>query len=188
MRCIAFIVFSLLCLPASARSVEFEGKQVREYTKEWTDGYYNKYKAVYHGYLDNSEFETWHGPATRYFNGRKSVVGTYRDGKRVGVFTFWAINGVKTSEINYVDGLPHGKVLEWDWSGKKLREQKFERGEIKENLQWNTKGKLIAEGSYKDRKEWEGTFVRMALDGASLLVTYKDGEKISEKKIDNVRE
>jgi antitoxin component YwqK of YwqJK toxin-antitoxin module len=183
MRFIAFIVFSLLCLPAFARSVEFEGKQVREYTKEWTDDYYNKHKVVYHGYRgdDNyhqGEFEIWHGPAVFYSMGRKALEGTYRNGKRDGLFTSWSINGAKT-ERTYLDGVVHGKVVGWHENGKKSAELIFEHGTIKENSQWDTKGNLVAHGTYKEGGEWEGTFLRR---GLSLRLTYKAGKQIDEEK------
>jgi antitoxin component YwqK of YwqJK toxin-antitoxin module len=43
--------------------------------------------------------------------------GAYRDGERVGSWTFWHENGVKASEGGFVDDKPHGGWTYWDTAG-----------------------------------------------------------------------
>jgi len=97
-----------------------------------------------------------------YFEkGQKEFEGSYKDGKKDGLWTVWYENGQKKEEITFKNGKRDGLETEW-WSN----------------------GQKINEMTYKDGKEWDGKWTSWSDDENKLKVyeeTYKDGELISQK-------
>jgi hypothetical protein len=55
--------------------------------------------------------------------------GLYRNGDRVGVWTRWYPSGKKQAQAEFQDGRQHGFQIDWDESGRRLREIRFVHGE-----------------------------------------------------------
>jgi len=64
-----------------------------------------------------------------YDNGNKREEGTFKDGKKHGLFQRWFENGQKDGEATYVDGLRHGLYQRWKEDGTILEEAIYENGE-----------------------------------------------------------
>src|SRR5262245_14299953 len=106
--CLILPLLGLAAEPPTDKSLahqKIEGRWVTKYTKVWIDGYHNYHKEVYQAYTktlkdeqgEEVRVEIWHGKATGFHkNGNKSWEVDYRNGKREGVFTSWADNGVRT--------------------------------------------------------------------------------------------
>ncbi len=93
---------------ASCRS---EHKVVEE---TWPDGSVKK-ECLYKGRGENKELirET-----TYYANKQMQMDGTYQDGKREGLWTYWYENGNKWSEGTFVRGKSEGRRVTWFENGK----------------------------------------------------------------------
>ena len=69
-----------------------------------------------------------HGKHIEWNNdGKKTVDGKYKHGKKDGLSTFWYENGQK-EEGNYTDGKKNGTWMHWDLNGSKILDEKFENG------------------------------------------------------------
>ena len=69
------------------------------------------------------------GPFIEYWtNGKKSVVGTYKNKKLDGVYTEYFESGKKKSELTYVGGERNGPYASWFESGQKSVEGTFKAG------------------------------------------------------------
>ena len=145
------------------------GQTIREYTKQWTDDYFNFNRVVYRAYTKTLKDETgleieaeiWHGLATGYHeNGKQAWECIYRSGRREGEFSMWAENGARTYLVHCEAGLVHGKSTQWASDGRKVREETFRRGKLDGVARWwAPDGKLACEGTYKNGRPWDGTFV-----------------------------
>ena len=196
----------LLCLatvgftgePASAeRDPERgpDGQRVRQYTKRWTDDYYNDHHVVYSAYdrtikdSTGAEFtvETWHGRATGYHkNGQKAWEAVYRDGKREGRFTSWAANGTRTILSQVEAGELNGSYMQWAPDGRKVREETYRRGKRHgEARWWAPDGRPAAAGTFRDGLPWDGTFVELdpLPRSRSVVRRYERGQRVSEEDV-----
>jgi len=82
-------------------------------------------------------FETWcekadgtlHGPmVSRYDSGQLKEIGTYRDGKREGRWTYWAPDGTLAAKLEFKQGKPHGTWMSWSAQGNKWQQQGYRDG------------------------------------------------------------
>jgi antitoxin component YwqK of YwqJK toxin-antitoxin module len=88
-------------------------------------------------------------------DGTELIRRTYKDGKKVGLHTWWYENGQKAFDENWKDGKRDGLKTEW-----------YENGQKK------------MEGSYKNGKQ-DGVWIRYNEDGTERSrQTYKDGERV----------
>ena len=60
-----------------------------------------------------------------YENGQKKGEGTFKDGKREGLFVYWHENGQKSQEETFKDGKREGLFVYWYENGKKKSEGTF---------------------------------------------------------------
>lgn len=60
--------------------------------------------------------------------GQHKESGTYKNGKKDGVWTEWFIDGQKKSVISYNDGVENGKWVKWYANGQKWIEASFDNG------------------------------------------------------------
>ena len=49
------------------------------------------------------------------------------------------MGGVKCKEINYLDGMLHGKYDEWYWNGQKRNDSNFANGKMYGKCFWYSK-------------------------------------------------
>ena len=73
-------------------------------------------------------------------NGRKSGEGTYKDGKKDGLYTMWYENGQKSKEGTFKDGIRDGLYTEWYENGQKKVESTYKDGEVISEKYWNEDG------------------------------------------------
>ncbi|WP_369018561.1 CsgG/HfaB family protein [Thermatribacter velox] len=138
---------------------QFEGKEVLVAQELYPGGN----KKLEYTYYEVDGKQVYHGLFTKWYeNGKVRIQGTYRDGKKDGVWKEYFINGVLKSEGTYANGLKEGKWIIYYGSGHKHWEGNYHQN-LKEGL-WveyaNTSGeKKFAEVEYKAGKEVPGTYV-----------------------------
>lgn len=72
---------------------------------------------------------TRHGPVVSFWaNGQKRVMGQTQDGFKVGKWTFWDENGVKTGETEFLKSHYHGTRVQFHANGTKKEEQQWVKG------------------------------------------------------------
>ncbi len=139
---------------------EFEGQKVL-LAQEFYPGGNKKLEYTYYE-LDGKQ--VYHGAFTKWYeNGKIMIQGTYRNGKKDGLWKEYFPNGVPKSEGPYANGLKEGTWIIYYGSGNKHWEGNYHQNK-KEGL-WieyaNTKGeKKFAEVEYKEGKEVPGTYVQ----------------------------
>jgi antitoxin component YwqK of YwqJK toxin-antitoxin module len=86
--------------------------------------------------------------------GKKEFEGSYKDGKKDGLWTDYYKNGQKSSEITYKngreyiirtykDGEREGLWTWWYGNGQKFYEDIYKDGELIESKKWDRDGNLI---------------------------------------------
>ncbi len=113
-----------------------------------------------------------------YDNGQKMYEGSYKGGKREGLFTEWYENEQKMYEGNYRDGKVNGVWSHWYENGQKKEEGNYSDGKVNGVWShWNENGQK-EEVNYKDGKE-DGLRILWHKDGQKKLeeVNYKDGKE-----------
>jgi len=139
---------------------QFEGKEVLVAQESYPGGN----KKLEYTYYEVDGKQVYHGPFTKWYeNGEVMIQGTYRDGKKNGVWKEYFRNGILKSEGAYVNGLKEGKWIIYYGSGHKHWEGNYHQN-LKEGL-WieyaNTKEeKKFAEVEYKAGKEVPGTYLQ----------------------------
>ena len=94
-----------------------------------------------------------------YENGQKKYERNYKDGESDGLYTFWYENGQKKSEGNYkTDALGNGNAdglaTRWYENGQKQSEKNYKDGKrIGSATSWYENGKKMEEANFKDGKE-----------------------------------
>ena len=108
--------------------------------------------------------------------GQKKVEGTYKDGKRDGLWTKWYRSGQKKSERNYKEGLRDGLHTEWSRSGQKKFEGNYKEGRL--HTEWYENGQKKFEGNYKEGRS-DGLWTEWYENGQKKSEgNYKDGNRI----------
>ena len=77
---------------------------------------------------------TWSG------NGRKTMKGSYKNGKKVGEFSYWSNAGNKLRIQNYKENQLDGISIYWYQNGQKSLEQVFRNGTIITAIGWKPDG------------------------------------------------
>ena len=104
--------------------------------------------------------------------GKKEFEGSYKDGKKNGLWTDYHENGQKKSEGNHKDGKLDGLWTNWYANGQKSSEITYKNG------------KQYIIRTYKDGKR-EGFWTWWYANGQKFYEdVYKDGELIESKKWD----
>ncbi|WNG35832.1 hypothetical protein F0U61_20750 [Archangium violaceum] len=96
-----------------------------------------------------------HGPYVDFHsNGQKQSEGQYADGARVGLWTFWDVNGVKTGETEFAGGNYHGKRVQYFSTGKPRVVEQYTNGKRDGLFQeFSEDGKLVRQASYRDDQQ-----------------------------------
>ncbi len=103
-------------------------------------------------------------------NGKKREEGSYKDGKKDGLWTSWYLNGKKKTEGSYKDGDRDGFFTEWHKNGHKREEGNYKNGKVDGIWSyWYESGQKKEEGDYKEGKK----------DGV-LTLWYENGHKMYE--------
>ena len=77
-----------------------------------------------------------------YENGQKEKEGTYKDGEKDGLWTYWNENGQKKSEVTYKDGEFDGLSMDWYENGQKSYETTWKDGKVISHKRWNEDGSV----------------------------------------------
>ena len=77
-----------------------------------------------------------------YENGQKEKEGTYKDGKKDGLWTYWNENGQKKSEVTYKNGELDGLWISWFENGQKKTEGTWKDGNFISVKGWNEDGSV----------------------------------------------
>jgi antitoxin component YwqK of YwqJK toxin-antitoxin module len=92
------------------------------------------------------------------------MIATYKLGRRDGPYSVWFVS-YKLEEVAYESGRRHGRRVRRYTEGTGgigpiAEEGNYVMGRRDGKWRWWTReGELIAEGEYRDGKEWAGTFV-----------------------------
>jgi len=104
--------------------------------------------------------------------GEKDFEGSYKDGKKDGLWTVWYENGQKKEEGTYKDGESDGLVTSWYENGQKKYEGNYKQDALGNGIpdglvtSWYENGQKKYEAKYKDGKK----------DGL-WTVWYENGQK-----------
>ena len=119
-----------------------------------------------------------------YENGLPKAIKTYKVSKGkielVKAIT-WHENGQKEKEGTYKDGKKDGLWTEWNWDGWKLGEETYKDGkeDLRLKTKWYEDGQKEEEGTYKDGKK-DGLRTYWLPNGQKFREgTFKDGELLS---------
>ena len=84
------------------------------------------------------------GKKTNYYrSGKKQLEGSYKEGKKDGLFTWWYDNGQMKQEGKYKDGEPDGLFTLWYENGQKEIERPYKDGYIVgPGKKWNEDGSV----------------------------------------------
>ena len=79
----------------------------------------------------------------KYIGGKKKLEGSYKEGKKDGLFTWWYDNGQMKQEGKYKDGEPDGLFTLWYENGQKEIERPYKDGYIVgPGKKWNEDGSV----------------------------------------------
>ncbi len=135
----------------------FEGKRVRYHREFYAQG---EPKLEYTAYGNERGDLVQHGVFVKWWpNGKIMIEGTYRDGKKDGLWREFLMNGIPKTEGRYQNGLKEGLWTTFYPSGKKHFEGMY----------------------HHDRKE--GEWIEYGGDGSIFAISiYRGGEKVGERK------
>lgn len=87
----------------------------------------------------------------RYWAESVTMVMEYemQNGKYHGHYRYWYENGIVEEEGDYIDGLQHGEVKQYDWDGKQIGSSIMNQG-TGLDLWYELSGKLSEERQYVD--------------------------------------
>ncbi len=89
----------------------------------------------------------------RYPNGNKKLTGTYRNGKRHGVWSSWYKDGSLKSELRYEKGQRHGFYKTWYKNGQLRYEGQYRHGKRSGTWKYyNKEGELIKTQDFEKEK------------------------------------
>jgi antitoxin component YwqK of YwqJK toxin-antitoxin module len=136
-----------------------------------------------------------------YDNGQKREEGSYKNGKKDGLWNTWRTNSQIKVEVNYKDGKRDGFFTEYYDNGQKREEGSYKNGKVEgiwshwyDNNQkkeeanykdskrdgllilWNKNGQKVYEVNYRDGKV-DGVWSHWHKNGQKEEVNYKDGKK-----------
>ena len=120
---------------------------------------------------------THHGPFVAWFpGGAKQLEGQFRDGKRVGRWTWYERAGHPIRQGDFVDDRETGLFVEWRF-GKKTGEAHYEAGKkVGEWTQWHVGSEVLASRRHYAAGKATGTHTRWHPNGVkSSEETFQDG-------------
>jgi antitoxin component YwqK of YwqJK toxin-antitoxin module len=86
--------------------------------------------------------------------GEKEFEGSYKDGEKDGLWTWWYEDGQKRKEETYKDGKRDGLLTGWYENGQKWYEEIYKYGELDgKSTFWYKNGQKGYEKTYKDGKK-----------------------------------
>jgi antitoxin component YwqK of YwqJK toxin-antitoxin module len=97
-----------------------------------------------------------------------------------GIWRQWYRNGGLYLEDSYVNGVQHGYHAVFSWQGRKEEEGRYAGGKRDGQWTWwDENGDVAAEATFKDGREWQGSFqIRVhRLGCCRIIVTYAEGER-----------
>jgi antitoxin component YwqK of YwqJK toxin-antitoxin module len=99
--------------------------------------------------VEGSEEGLW-----KYYNGGAIESGSYYDGTRQGLWRIWYANGVLASELEYDQGLPNGKSIDYWETGTVKSSGHFVAG-MRSGLwyKYDENAALILTTQYKNGRE-----------------------------------
>ena len=86
--------------------------------------------------------------------GQKEREGTYKYGKKNGLWTYWDENGKKLEEGTFEDGKKEGKWTGWYQNGKKRWVSSYKDGKLELETGWYENGQKEIEWIYKYGKDF----------------------------------
>jgi antitoxin component YwqK of YwqJK toxin-antitoxin module len=117
---------------------------VKDGTGSFKDMYYETDKIDAEGsYKDGKRVGTW---KWYFLNGKIAGIASYVEGKLDGYRVIYYPNGKKSFEGSYKDGEREGEAKWWYWNGNKLEEGKFEEGSYILDKAWKIDGTLTVNG------------------------------------------
>ncbi len=78
-----------------------------------------------------------------YDSGQVEGLTRLKDGKQVGLMTYWHENGQKSVEVTFKDGELDGRRTYWHKNGQKRAEATYKDGERVSGKWWNRKGEEV---------------------------------------------
>jgi len=106
-------------------------------------------------------------------NGQLASAGTYKDGRKVGLWVGWYSSGTKSGERNFKDGKLVTENI-WYENGQKESEITYKDGKFVTRNNWYENGQKKSELTYKDGTLWSVETWKM--DGEKCFETdLKDG-------------
>ena len=102
-------------------------------------------------YLPQSD-KPYSGDVSKSDNfGKTLLKGTYKNGKKDGLWTWWYENGQKRRERTFKDGQENGLHRWWYENGQKSKEGTYKDGKQVELVtSWYENGQKGKEGTFKD--------------------------------------
>ena len=64
----------------------------------------------------------------RHRNGKLALTGEMQNGLKQGLWRWWDDSGTLFKEVHFIDGLPHGRVVDYDKLGRIQSETFYNRG------------------------------------------------------------
>jgi len=138
--------------PSSEETSFFEGKKVW-YHREFYPG--GELKPVYTYYLDGKGRKIEHGHFTKWYeNSQIMIEGTFKDGKKEGIWKEFLRNGVSKTEGNYQEGIKEGLWIFYYPGGQKHFEGLYHNGEKEgEWIEYTGDGRVFAKTLYRQGKK-----------------------------------
>jgi antitoxin component YwqK of YwqJK toxin-antitoxin module len=101
-------------------------------------------------YKDNKKLK--HGLITEFYdNGKKSIIGTYKNGERDGLWTQWYENRQIKSEENFKGWKKHGEQIYYHKNGQISSESNYKDGkEHGKQISYDKNGQISSEMIWKD--------------------------------------
>lgn len=146
----------LLCIPQgdvageeiSEETSFFEGKTVWYYREFYPEG---GLKLEYTYYLDAKGRKIERGLFTKWYdNGQVMIEGTFKDGKKEGIWKEFLCNGVMKTEGGYQGGVKEGLWIIYYPGGQKHFEGLYHNGEKEgEWIEYTADGRIFARTLYR---------------------------------------
>ncbi len=111
--------------------------------------------------LEEGEVRKW------YEDGSKMLVNEFKNGKRDGTSTEWYKNGTKKAEGTYSEDKEDGKLSSWDAEGKLLDLKIYEKGELKQSMNYRSGGIRSHEGFVQIFNE-KKSFFKLDIKGETV--------------------
>ena len=168
-------MFSLFCITMIINFLFKLDETKNNLEGKKTKYYENRQKKEEGTFKDGKRDGLW---TNWYENGQKKEEITYKDGEIEGLWTDWYDNGQKETEGKYVDDKRHGLWTNWYENGQKMEEITYKDGkEIGVHTNWHEHGQKWIEKTFKDGQH-DGLWTEWHWNGQkSRESTYKDGKQ-----------